>query len=119
MIVSIFNILKYHYLVGFLYLTSCFVFLNDFISAFFGVFLALTAITLQAFRIMVSQNFILNAKHALRIQIYSLLIKYFIVIGGFVLIFKFVNIPNFQITIIGFGLVLLTFLISLLLGSKN
>ena len=119
MIVSIFNILKYHYLVGFLYLTSCFVFLNDFISAFFGVFLALTAITLQAIRIMASQKLILNAKHALRIQIYSLFIKYATVIGGFILIFKFINIPNFQITIIGFGLVLLTFLISLLVGTKN
>ena len=119
MIVKIFNVLKYHYLVGFLYLTSCFVFFNDFISAFFGVFLALTAITLQAIRIMASPKLILNAKHALRIQIYSLFIKYVTVIGGFILIFKFINIPNFQITIIGFGLVLLTFLISLLLGAKN
>ena len=119
MIVKIYNILKYHYLVGFLYLTLCFVFLNDFISAFFGVFLALTAITLQATRIMASQKLILNAKHALRIQIYSLFIKYATVIGGFILIFKFINIPSFQITIIGFGLVLLTFLISLLVGTKN
>jgi hypothetical protein len=119
LIVGIFNILKYHYLVGFLYLTSCYVFFNDFISAFFGVFLALTAITLQAFRIMVSQNSILNAKQALRIQIYSLFIKYVTVIGGFIIIVKFVNIPNFHFTIIGFGLVMLTFLISLLLGTKN
>mgnify|MGYP004087052083 FL=1 len=81
--------------------------------------MALTAITLQAIRIMASQKLILNAKHALRIQIYSLFIKYVTVIGGFILIFKFINIPNFQITIIGFGLVLLTFLISLLVGTKN
>ena len=74
--------------------------------------MALTAITLQAIKIMASQKLILNAKHALRIQIYSLFIKYVTVIGGFILIFKFINIPNFQITIIGFGLVLLTFLIS-------